>query len=79
MTRLEWGVIVSLIVSASSIIFTAGIVWQKVQANEVRIATLEATNSTNTDHKTNQDQNNIFEYQAERNDDHAQRGQGIKT
>ena len=49
MTRLEWGVIVSLIVSASSIVFTAGIVWQKVQANEVRITTLEATNSTNTD------------------------------
>ena len=49
MTRLEWGVIVSLIVSAGSIVFTAGIVWQKVQANDVRISTLEATNATNTD------------------------------
>jgi hypothetical protein len=49
MTKLEWGVIFSLLASAGSIVFTAGVVWQKVQASDVRITALEATNDKNTD------------------------------
>ena len=49
MTKLEWGVIFSLFASAGSILFSAGIVWQKVQANDVRIATLETSADKNTD------------------------------
>lgn len=49
MTKLEWGVIFSLLASAGSILFSAGIVWQKVQANDVRIATLETSADKNTD------------------------------
>lgn len=39
--RAEWGVILSLIISAATAIFAGGIVYGQVQAQEVRVAKLE--------------------------------------
>ena len=39
--RAEWGVILSLIISASTAIFAGGIVYGQVQAQEVRVSKLE--------------------------------------
>lgn len=49
MTRLEWGVLFSVIVSAASLIFSAGVVWTTVQTHDRDIATLKAKDAINTD------------------------------
>lgn len=40
--RLEWGVIVAVLLSAFSAVFSAGIVYGDVQAQEKRLLTVEA-------------------------------------
>lgn len=49
MTRLEWGVIVSILISAGSLIFSAGVVWTTVQVHDRDISTLKAQAVSNTD------------------------------
>ncbi|QIG80124.1 hypothetical protein [Stakelama tenebrarum] len=41
-TRVEWGVIASLLVSALTLAFTFGILYGNVQRNEQRIETVES-------------------------------------
>jgi hypothetical protein len=49
MTKLEWGVVFSVIVSAASLIFSAGVVWTTVQQNTQEIAILKANRDETTD------------------------------
>lgn len=49
MTKLEWGVVFSVIVSAASLIFSAGVVWTTVQQNTQEIAVLKANRDETTD------------------------------
>lgn len=49
MTKLEWGVVFSVIVSAASLIFSAGVVWTTVQQNTQEIAILKANRDATTD------------------------------
>lgn len=49
MTKLEWGVVFSVLASAGSILFSAGIVWSKVQTHEAAIAELKAKGDATTD------------------------------
>jgi len=49
MTRLEWGVVFSVIVSAASLIFSAGVVWTTVQVHDRAIVELQAKAGSNTD------------------------------
>lgn len=43
MTRLEWGVLFSVIVSAASLIFSAGVVWTTVQVHDKAIQELRTS------------------------------------
>lgn len=49
MTKLEWGVVFSVIASAASILFSAGVVWTTVQVHDSKITTLESKADANTD------------------------------
>lgn len=49
MTKLEWGVIFSVLASAASLIFTGGVVWTKLQMHDVDIAALKVAASGNVD------------------------------
>lgn len=49
MSKLEWGVLFSVLASAGSIIFSAGIVWTTVQVHEREIASLKSKDDENTD------------------------------
>ena len=49
MTKLEWGVLFSVIVSASSLIFSAGVVWTTVQIHEKEIGQLMEGDRSQTD------------------------------
>lgn len=42
MIRLDWGIIVSLAMSAASLLFTGGVVYGQVQAHDVRLVKVEA-------------------------------------
>lgn len=48
-SKLEWGVLFSVIASAASIVFSAGVVWTTVKVHDSRIAQLEAKADANTD------------------------------
>jgi hypothetical protein len=41
-TRAEWGVVLSLLLSAGSVIFSAGVVWTTVQEHDRRLIAVEA-------------------------------------
>ena len=49
MNRLEWGVIISIIVSSSSLVFSAGVIWTTVQVHDRDIAALKTQASASTD------------------------------
>ena len=49
MTRLEWGVVFSMLASASSIIFSAGVVWSKLQNQETQIKDLQIADHDQVD------------------------------
>lgn len=49
LTKLEWGVVLSLLASAGSIIFSAGIIWTTVQQHDREILMLKAKADENTD------------------------------
>lgn len=49
LTKLELGVVLSLIVSASSVVFSAGIVWTTVQVHDREIIALKVKDQENTD------------------------------
>lgn len=49
MTKLEWGVLFSVIVSAASLIFSAGVVWTTVQVHDRAISELKAKDGATTD------------------------------
>ena len=49
MTRLEWGVLFSVLASAASLIFTAGVVWTTVQTHDRDITALKARDAATTD------------------------------
>jgi hypothetical protein len=49
MTKLEWGVVFSVLASAASILFSAGVVWTTVQVHEREIAALKASRDETTD------------------------------
>ena len=40
--RLDWGIIISMLMSAASLLFTGGIVYGQVQAHDTRIVKIEA-------------------------------------
>lgn len=42
MIRLDWGIVVSLAMSAASLLFTGGVVYGQVQAHDVRLVKVEA-------------------------------------
>lgn len=46
MTRLEWGVLFSVIVSAASLIFSAGVVWTTVQTHDRAIQDLQTSRNS---------------------------------
>lgn len=39
--RLDWGIIISMLMSAASLLFTGGIVYGQVQAHDTRIVKIE--------------------------------------
>lgn len=39
--RLDWGIIVSLLMSAASLLFTGGVVYGQVQAHDTRLVKIE--------------------------------------
>lgn len=49
MSRLEWGVLFSVIVSAASLIFSAGVVWTTVQVHDRAIQELRSKGDSTTD------------------------------
>ncbi|MFC0686285.1 hypothetical protein [Novosphingobium clariflavum] len=49
MTKLEWGVVFSVLASACSIVFSAGVVWSKLQMHEAAIAELKGKDGATTD------------------------------
>ena len=49
LTKLEWGVVLSLLASAGSIIFSAGIIWTTVQQHDREILMLKTKADENTD------------------------------
>lgn len=49
MNRLEWGVIFSVLVSAASLIFSAGVIWTKVNWHDQEITALQAKDGATTD------------------------------
>lgn len=49
MTKLEWGVVLSFLVSSASLVFSAGVVWTKVQVHDAAIASLNQTQVGNAD------------------------------
>ena len=49
MTKLEWGVVFSILASTASLIFTAGVVWTTVQEHSRDIAALKASDTGNID------------------------------
>lgn len=49
LTKLELGVVLSLIVSAGSVVFSAGIVWTTVQVHDREIIALKVKDQENTD------------------------------
>jgi len=49
MTKLEWGVVFSVLASSASIIFSAGVIWTTVQQHEREIAFLKANDASGTD------------------------------
>ena len=49
LTKLEWGVVLSLLARAGSIIFSAGIIWTTVQQHDREILMLKTKADENTD------------------------------
>lgn len=49
LTKLEWGVVLSMLASAGSIIFSAGIIWTTVQQHDREILMLKTKADENTD------------------------------
>jgi hypothetical protein len=49
MTKLEWGVVFSLLASSASIIFSAGVIWTKLQQHDADISVLKVASGTNID------------------------------
>ncbi len=49
MTKLEYGVLFSVLVSAASVVFSAGVVWTTVKEHDLRIAALEVQAKDNND------------------------------
>jgi hypothetical protein len=49
MTKLEWGVVFSVLASAGSIVFSAGVIWTTVKVHDAQIAELRNKDSQNTD------------------------------
>lgn len=49
LTKLEWGVVLSLLASAGSIVFSAGIIWTTVQQHDREIIALKMKSDENTD------------------------------
>jgi hypothetical protein len=49
MTKLEWGVVFSVLASGASIVFSAGVIWTTVKVHDSRIAALESKADANTD------------------------------
>lgn len=45
--RLDWGIIISLLMSAASLLFTGGIVYGQVQAHDTRLVKVEARQDMN--------------------------------
>lgn len=40
--RLDWGIIISLLMSAASLLFTGGVVYGQVQAHDTRLGKIES-------------------------------------
>lgn len=66
--RAEWGVILSLLLSAASIVFTAGVVWTTVQQNSGDIRDLQSKSDNLTDKVTRIDANVTFLAERARED-----------
>ncbi|WP_138956780.1 hypothetical protein [Sphingomonas sp. KC8] len=49
MTKLEWGVVFSVLASAASLIFSAGVVWTTVQVHDRDISALKTKGDETTD------------------------------
>ena len=49
LTKLEWGVILSLLLSAGSVVFSAGVIWTTVQSHDDDIVLLKQAQANNTD------------------------------
>jgi len=49
MTKLEWGVLFSIVVSAASMVFSAGVIWTTVQVHEREITMLKQKDGATTD------------------------------
>ena len=49
MTRVEWAVVFSVLASAVSLVFSAGVIWTTVKVHDVKIDALERQQSVNTD------------------------------
>lgn len=49
MTKLEWGVVFSVIVSAASLVFSAGVIWTTVQMHGREIEALKVRDAATTD------------------------------
>lgn len=49
MGKLEWGVIISFLISAGSAVFSTGVIWTTVQVHDREIAELKAEGGKNTD------------------------------
>ncbi len=49
MTKLEWGVLFSFLLSSASVIFSAGVVWTTLQQHERDIVMLKANDESRVD------------------------------
>lgn len=49
MTKLEWGVLISICASSASLIFTAGVVWTTLQLHDKEINQLQSADHDQVD------------------------------
>lgn len=59
-SRVEWGVILSLLLSAGSMLFSTGVIWTTVQQHSAEIATLQAKSDIQSDRLARIDTNVLF-------------------
>lgn len=70
--RAEWGVILSLLLSAASIVFSAGVIWTTVQQQAIDIRDLKSKSDSQAEKLTRIDANVLFLAERAREDRAAQ-------